>query len=104
MLFFDNMFKPDDFAYKYSAILNFSLVNKPDLNKVLKAEVFIHMNGQLRATHLILGYTPLSSSFQEPKCVIKGRDHRLHLINVVVPDFLNLGSRPQGVLEVKPLP
>ena len=104
MLSFDNMFTSGGFANKYSAILNFSLVNKSDLNKVLKAEVFVHTDGQLRVAHHILGYTPLSSSFQAPKCVIKARDRRLHLINVFVPGFLNLGSGPRVVLEVEPLP
>ena len=45
MLSFDNMFTSGGFANKYSAILNFSLVNESDLNKVLKAEVFVHTDG-----------------------------------------------------------
>ena len=57
------MFTSGSFADKYSAISNFSLVNEPDLNKVLKAEVFVHMDEQLRAAHLIFGYTLLSSNF-----------------------------------------
>ena len=57
------MFTSSGFADKYSAILNFSLVNELDLNKVLKAEVFVHTDGQLRAAHLIFGYTLLSSNF-----------------------------------------
>lgn len=55
-----------------------NFVNQPDLNRILKSEVFVHSDGQLRAAHLILGYTPISSSFQAPKCVIKARDPRLH--------------------------
>lgn len=98
------MLTSGDFADKYSAIPNFNLVNEPDLNIVLKVEVFVHTDGQLRAAHLILGYTPLSSSFQVPKCVIKVRDYHLHLINVIVPGFIYLDPRPQGVLEVKPFP
>ena len=57
------MFTSGGFADKYSAILNFSLVNELDLNKVLKAEVFVHTDGQLRAAHLIFSYTLLSSNF-----------------------------------------
>ena len=57
------MFASGGFADKYSAILNFSLVNELNLNKVLKAEVFVHTDGQLKAAHLILGYTLLSSNF-----------------------------------------
>ena len=35
-------------------------------------------------------------------CVIQAKDSCLHLINVTVPGFLNLGPRPQGVLKVEP--
>ena len=35
--------------------------------------------------------------------MIKAKDPRLHLINVVVLGFLNPGLGPQGVLKVKPL-
>ena len=55
----------------------------------------------MRATHLILGYNPLSTSFQAPKYVIKVKDYRLHLINVDVPGFLNPGPTPKAVQEVK---
>ena len=50
-------------------------------------------NGQLRATHLILGYAPLSFAFQAPKYVIKARDLQLHRINVVYQGFVV----PEGV-------
>ena len=35
--------------------------------------------------------------------MIKVKDPCLHLINIVVPSFLNLGLGPQGLLEVEPL-
>ena len=54
MLFFDNTFVSDDFIDKYSAIPIFGLVNEPDLTKILKAKIFLHKDGQLRAAHLIL--------------------------------------------------
>ena len=53
----------DNFVDKYSAIPNFNLVNEPNLTKILKAEIFVHKDEQLRAAHLILGYNHLSSSF-----------------------------------------
>ena len=59
LLFF---FLPNGFA-KHAAIPNFNLVNQSSLDKILKDEVFVHSDGQLRAAHLILGYYPLSSSF-----------------------------------------
>ena len=67
-----------EFVDKHFAIPNLSLVNKPDLMKILKAEIFVHTDGQLRTAHLILGYNPLSSSVQLPKCVIKEKDSLLH--------------------------
>ena len=53
--------------------------------------MFVHKDSQLQAAH------------QAPKCVIRAKDPRLHLINVVMPSFLNPGSRPQGVLKVEPI-
>ena len=103
MLFSDNIFVFDDFADKYSAIPNFGLVNEPDLTKILKAKIFIHKDGQLRVAHLILGYNPLSSSFQAPKYVIKAKDRHLHLINVAILGFLNLDRALEGVQQVEPL-
>ena len=47
----------------YSVVPNFGLVNEPNLTKILKAEIFIHKDGQLRTAHLILDYNPLSTSF-----------------------------------------
>lgn len=62
-------------------------------------------DGQLRATHLILGYTPLSFAFQAPKCVIRACDPQLHRISVaykgfVVPEGIPL---PQYTSRTKPL-
>ena len=53
-------------------------------------------NGQLRAVHLILEYTPISCTFQAPKCVIKAKDPQLHRISVTYEGFV--------VLEGIPLP
>ena len=69
----------------------------------MKAELFIHTDGQLRAAHLILDHILISFSFQALKCQIKARDPRLHLINVAMPGFLNPGSGPQGVLKIESL-
>ena len=69
----DNNFVSDGFTDKHSAVPNFNLVNEPDLTKILKAEIFVHKDGQLKAAHLILDYNPLSSIFQAPKYVIKAK-------------------------------
>ena len=52
--FSDNFFF-NGFADKRAPIPNLNLVNQEDLDKILKAEVFVHSDDQLRATHLILG-------------------------------------------------
>ena len=51
--------------------------------------------------HFILGYNPLSTSFQAPKYVIKAKDYRLHLINVAVPGFLNPSLALKGVQLIR---
>ena len=86
---------------KYSAIPNLNLVNEPDLTKILKAKIFVHKDGQLRATHLILGYDPMSSSFQAPKYMIKATDPLLHQINIAVLGFLVTGPAPEGMQQVE---
>jgi len=95
---------PNGFANKNASIPNFSLVNQQSLDKILKAEVFIHTNGQLRAAHLILDYIPISKSFQVPKCVIKARDPQLHRISVAASSFLITNPIPKGTLTIEPIP
>ena len=83
---------------------NFNLVNQPSLEKILKAEVFIHSDDQLKAAHLILGYTPISKSYQAPKHVIKVKDPRLHRISIAALGFLTTGPIPEGTLTTDPIP
>ena len=82
------------------------MVNKESLDKILRVEVFIHEDGQLRAAHLTLGYKPISTGFQAPKCVIKAKYPRLHRIGVVVPGFLLPEGTPipEGALVTQPIP
>ena len=90
-----------ELANKYYAIPNLNLVNQLNLTKILKAEIFVHKDGQLRTAHLILSYNPISSSFQAPKYMIKAKDRCLHQINIVVPGFLDAGLAPKGVQQVE---
>ena len=53
-------------------------------------------DSQLRAAHLILGYKPISRTFQAPRCVIRAKDSRLHRISVAYEGFVV----PEGI----PLP
>ena len=61
---------------------------------MLQAKIYVNKaDGQLRAAHLILGYTPLSFAFQVPKYVIKARDPQLCCISVAYQGFVI----PEGV-------
>ena len=82
---------------------NFNLVNQLSLDKILKAEMFVHSDGQLRAAHLILGYTPISKSYQALKCIIKVKDLCLHWISIAALGFLIIGSIPEGTLTTDPI-
>ena len=65
------------------------LVNKASLDRILQAEIYVNeLDGQLRAAHLILGYTPISCAFQAPRCVIRARDPRLHRISIAYEGFV----------------
>ena len=94
---------PNGFADRNTAIPNFNLVNQPSLYKILKAEVFVHTDGQLKVAHLILDYIPISKSFLALKCVIKARDPCLHRISVATPGFLLTGLIPEGTLTSEPI-
>ena len=94
----------DGFANLRTAVPNFNLVNRQSLDKILKAEVFVHTDGQLRAAHLILDYIPISKSFQVPKCVIKAKDPQLQRISVAAPGFLITGPILEGTLASEPIP
>ena len=65
-----------------------SLINVPALNYLLRSEIFVNGNGQLRAVHLILDFEPISRSFLDIGNSIRAGDHRLARINVSRPDFL----------------
>ena len=59
-----------------------------NLNKVLKAEVFVSKDRKLRVVHLILDFKPLSEKFQNVGHAIRAGDLRLAWIGVSVPRFL----------------
>ena len=79
------------------------LVNRADLETILRAEVFVNeSNHQVRAAHKILGYDPIQRSFAVPKYVIKAKDPRLQKITVVEHGFfLPEGSFTQQAVEIE---
>ena len=65
-----------------------SLINVPTLNYLLRSQVFVNNNGQLRAVYLVLDYEPFSRSFQDVGNAIKANDYHLVCIDVSRPHFL----------------
>ena len=91
----------NDFADNRSTKPQLNLVNRGSLDRILQSDVYINKaDGQLRMTHLIFGYTPISRAFQAPKYVIKANDSRLHYISVAYEGFVF----PEGFLIPKGTP
>ena len=65
-----------------------SLINVPALNYLLRSEIFVNDDGQLRAVHLILDFEPISRSYLDVGNSIRAGDHRLARIDVSRPNFL----------------
>ena len=67
MIFIDltTIFFSDVFADKDHVALRISLTNIPAFNYLLRSEIFVSEDGQLRVTHLILDCVPLSRIFQD---------------------------------------
>ena len=65
------------------------MVNREDLETILKAEVFVNeADNQVKATHKILEYDPIQKSFSALKYVIRAKDPWLHKITVAEHGFL----------------
>ena len=88
----------DIFADKRHVTPRLSLVNVPAFNYLLRSEIFISEDRQLRATHLVLYYEPSSRIFQEAGQAIRAGDPRLACINVFVPGFLARRDCPPVIL------
>ena len=58
------------------------------LNYLLRSQIFVNDDGQLRAAHLILDYEPISRTFLDVGNSIKANDYRLARIDVSRPSFL----------------
>lgn len=65
MIFIDltMIFFSDVFADKDHIAPRISLTNTPALNYLLRSEIFVSEDGQLRVTHLILDCVPISRIF-----------------------------------------
>ena len=88
------------FANPHAFHRHFHLINRVDLETVLKAVVFVNnKDGQVRVAHKILGYDPIQKSFPAPKHVIRANDPRLQRITITEHGFLiSEGSPvPEGI-------
>ena len=65
-----------------------SFSNVAALNFLLRSEIFVSEDGQLRAIHLILEFDPISKIFQEVRHAIGAGDPRLARIDISRPNFL----------------
>ena len=63
-------------------------MNVPALNYLLRSEIYVAEDGQLRACHLVLGYQPQTRSFQAIGHAIRAGSPRLAKIDVSKPKFL----------------
>ena len=87
-VFLTTIFILDIFANKEHVSLKLSLVNIPGLNYLLRSEIFINEDRQLRAAHLILDYEPLSRIFQDAGQALKAGNSRLARIDISKLRFL----------------
>ena len=69
-------------------ILDIRTVHVRDLNFVLRSEIFVHRDGQLRASHLILGVEPVYSTWQTFKQALLVDSPLLSYIDVRYANFL----------------
>ena len=76
------------FANKERMTPQLSLVNVPTLNFLLRSEIYVSADGQLRAAPLILEYEPLSRALVDAGQAIRASSPRLARIDVSIPGFL----------------
>ena len=63
-------------------------VHAKDLNFILRSEIYVHWDGQLRASHLILGIEPVYSTWQNFKQALLVDNPLLSYIDVRYANFL----------------
>ena len=88
------------FANKNHVAPRLSFTDIQALNYLLRSEIFVSGDGQLRAAHLILDYEPLSRNFQDVGEVIRAGSSSLAWIDVSKPGFLARKDLPPVTLPV----
>ena len=82
------------FADKKRTSPRLSLVNIPALNYLLRSEIFVIEDGQLRSAPLILDFVPLTRSLVDAGQAIRAGSPRLARIDVSIPGFLSSTDLP----------
>ena len=77
------------------------MVNVQALNFLLRSEIFVSEDGQLRAAPLILDYEPLPRAFVDVGQAIRAGSPRLACIDVSKPGFLVRRDLPPAQLPVQ---
>ena len=81
------------FADPHAFERHLHLVNRADLESILRAKVFVNKSDhQVRATHKILGYDPIQRSFAASMSIIRAKDPQLQRITVAEHDFFLFGE------------
>ena len=81
------------FADPHTFKRHLHLVNRADLETVLRTEVFVNESDhQVRATHKILGYDPIQRSFAASMSIIRAKEPQLQRITVAEHDFFLPGE------------
>ena len=81
-----------------------SLTNVKAFNYLLRSEIFVSEDRQLRAVHLILDFEPISKIYQEIGHAIRAGEQRLAQIDVSRPNFLAQDDLPLVVLPLQRVP
>ena len=89
------------FADKARTTPRLSLVNVPALNFLLRSEIYVSADGQLRAAPLILDYEPLSRALMDAGQAIRAGSPRLARIDVSIPGFLASRDLPPVQLHAQ---
>ena len=76
------------FADKRHVAPKLSHTNVATLNYLLRSEIFVSEDRQLRAIHLILDFQPISEIYQDVGNAIRAGDPRLARIDISRPSFL----------------
>ena len=81
-----------------------SFTNIVALNYLLRLEIFVSEDRQLRAIHLILDFKPIPRTFQDIGHAIRIGDPRINRIDVSRPYFLAQDDLPPIKLPIHQIP